>query len=179
MFDTKTNLLACVDAKSWPFKNWRSAQNAKIWNAHYNPPKDPRAKKFWISKFLPRGYHHTKNDQNWWVGGVKLLRSALEWAIGMWLHRNPHNSAISGQKNKNFMRYGNWTKRSISWDQPEICSFSRLEMGAEESWRCTLAFLQLSFLFSFSSHFYFLSALISKRLKLQISGWSPLKDLFV
>ena len=75
MFDTKTNLLACVDAKSWPFKNWRYAQNAKIWNAHYSPPREPRAKNFWISKFLPRGYLHTKNDQNRWVGG------ALEWAL--------------------------------------------------------------------------------------------------
>ena len=79
MFDTKTNLLSFVDAKIWSFKNWRCAKNAKIWNAHNTPPRGPRAKKFWISKFLHRGYLHTKNDQNRWDRGVKLLTSVLEW----------------------------------------------------------------------------------------------------
>ena len=83
MFDTKTNLLSFVDAKIWSFKNWRCAKNAKIWNAHNTPPRGPRAKKFWISKFLHRGYLHTKNDQNRWDKGVKLLTSVLEWAT--WL----------------------------------------------------------------------------------------------
>ena len=49
---------------------------------------------------------------------------------GMWLYKKPHNSAIFDQKSRNYMRYGNYTKRSFNWDQPEICSFSRLEMRA-------------------------------------------------
>ena len=36
-------------------------------------------------------------------------------------------------KSKNNMRYGNYTKRSFNWDQPEICSFSRLEMRQRTS----------------------------------------------
>ena len=49
------------------------------------------------------------------------------------LHKNPHNSAIFAQKNKNYMRYGNLTKRSFDWDQPEIYSFSRLEMRTDDN----------------------------------------------
>ena len=33
---------------------------------------------------------------------------------GMWLHRNPYNSAIFISKSKNYMRYGNYTKRSFN-----------------------------------------------------------------
>ena len=51
----------------------------------------------------------------------------------MCLHRNPHNSAIFAQKSKNYMTHGNYTKRSFNWDQPEICSFSRLEMRQRTS----------------------------------------------
>ena len=80
MFDTKTNLLACVDAKSWSFKNWRYAQSAKIWNAHYNPPGVREQRNFGFPSFSLGGTSTPKNDQNRWVGGVKLLRSALEWA---------------------------------------------------------------------------------------------------
>ena len=93
MFDTKTNLLSFVDAKIWSFKNWRCAKNAKIWNAHNTPPRGPRAKKFWISKFLHRGYLHTKNDQNRWDKGVKLFTSVLERAfvlIQILFHLNPN-----------------------------------------------------------------------------------------
>ena len=36
-------------------------------------------------------------------------------------------------KRKNNMRYGNYTKRSFNWDQPEICSFSRLEIRQRTS----------------------------------------------
>ena len=81
MFDTKTNFLSYVDTKLWPFKSWRYQKIAKFWKAHNTPPRGPRAKKFWFSKFLPRGYLHAKNDQNRWDKGVKLLWSALEWAI--------------------------------------------------------------------------------------------------
>ena len=56
---------------------------------------------------------------------------AADYFPGPGLHKNPHNSAISAQKSKNYMRYGNYTKRSFNCDQPEICSFSRLEMRAE------------------------------------------------
>ena len=80
MFDTKTNFLSYVDTKLWPFKSWRYQKIAKFWKAHNTPPRGPRAKKFWFSKFLPRGYLHAKNDQNRWDKGVKLLWSALEWA---------------------------------------------------------------------------------------------------
>ena len=78
MFDTKTNLLSFVDPKLWPFKSWRYPKNAKISKAHNTAPRAPRAKKFCISKFHPRGYLHAKNDQNRWDKGVKLLTSALE-----------------------------------------------------------------------------------------------------
>ena len=81
MFDTKTNFLSYVDTKLWPFKSWRYQKIAKFWKAHNTPPRGPRAKKFWFSKFLPRGYLHAKNDQKRWDKGVKLLRSALEWAF--------------------------------------------------------------------------------------------------
>ena len=81
MFDTKTNFLSYVDTKLWPFKSWRYQKIAKFWKAHNTPPRGPRAKKFWFSKFLPRGYLHAKNDQNRWDKGVKLLWSALEWAM--------------------------------------------------------------------------------------------------
>ena len=77
-FDTKTNLLSFVDPKLWPFKSWRYPKNAKISKAHNTAPRAPRAKKFCISKFHPRGYLHAKNDQNRWDKGVKLLTSALE-----------------------------------------------------------------------------------------------------
>jgi hypothetical protein len=80
MFDTKTNFLSFVDPKLWPFKKYWYPKIAKFWNAHNTPPRGPRAKKFWISKFLPRGYLHAKNDQNRWDKGVNLLWSALEWA---------------------------------------------------------------------------------------------------
>ena len=78
MFDTKTNLLSFVDPKLWPFKSWRYPKNAKISKAHNTAPRAPRAKKFCISKFHPRGYLHAKNDQNRWDKGVKLLTSVLE-----------------------------------------------------------------------------------------------------
>ena len=49
-------------------------------------------KKIWIYKFLPRGYLHTKNDQNRWDEGVKLR---LSWNtpgilvfLQMYLHSN-------------------------------------------------------------------------------------------
>ena len=80
IFDTKINFLSYVDTKLWPFKSWRYQKIAKFWKAHNTPPRGPRAKKFWFSKFLPRGYLHAKNDQNRWDKGVKLLWSALEWA---------------------------------------------------------------------------------------------------
>ena len=80
MFDTKTNFLSFVDPKLWPFKKYWYPKIAKFWNAHNTPPRGPRAKKFWISKFLPRGHLHAKNDQNRWDKGVNLLWSALEWA---------------------------------------------------------------------------------------------------
>ena len=51
---------------------------AKFWKSHNTPPRGPRAKKFWISEFLPKGYLHAKNDQNRWDKGVKLLPSVLE-----------------------------------------------------------------------------------------------------
>ena len=56
-------------------------KNRKILKAHNTPPRGPRAKKFWISKFLPRGYLMTKNGQNRWDEGVQSLSSDLEWAI--------------------------------------------------------------------------------------------------
>ena len=52
----------------------------------------------------------------------------------MWLYRNPYNSAIFVEKSKNYMRYRNYTKRSFNSDQPEICSFSRLEMRADDNY---------------------------------------------
>ena len=54
----------------------------------------------------------------------------------MWLHRNPHKSAIFALKSKYYMRFGNYMKRSFNWGQPEICSFSRLEMRAERRKIC-------------------------------------------
>ena len=53
----------------------------------------------------------------------------------MQLHRNPHNSVIFAQKSKNYMMYGNYGKRSFNWNQPEIRSYSRLEMRADDN--CT------------------------------------------
>ena len=64
MFDTKTNLLSFVDPELWLFKSWKYPKNAKISNGHNTPPRGPRAKKFGISKFLPGGNLHAKNDQN-------------------------------------------------------------------------------------------------------------------
>ena len=81
MFDTKTNFLSFVDPKLWPFKVWRYPKIAKFWKVHNTPPRGPRAKKFWFSKFLPRGYLYAKNDQNRGGKGVKSLWSALDRAI--------------------------------------------------------------------------------------------------
>ena len=38
----------------------------------------------------------------------------------MWLYRNPHNPAIFAQKSKNYMRYGNYMKRSFKLDEDKI-----------------------------------------------------------
>ena len=81
MFDTKTNFLSFVDPKLWPFKVWRYPKIAKFWKVHNTPPRGPRAKKFWFSKFLPRGYLYAKNDQNRGGKGVKSLWSVLDRAF--------------------------------------------------------------------------------------------------
>ena len=41
---------------------------------------------------------------------------------------NPYISTIFAQKSKNYMRYKICSKRSFKCDQPEFCSFSRLEI---------------------------------------------------
>ena len=81
MLDTKTKFLSFVDPKLWAFKVWRYPKTAKFWKVHNTPPRVPRAKKFWFSKFLPRGYLYAKNDQNRGGKGVKSLWSALDPAF--------------------------------------------------------------------------------------------------
>ena len=63
-----------------------------------------------------------------------MKNEAADYFPGPSLHKNPDNSIISAQKSKNYMRYGNYTKRSFNWDQPEICTFSRLEMRADDNY---------------------------------------------
>ena len=64
----------------------------------------------------------------------KWWKKWVEYFPGLQSAQNPHNSNISAQKSKNYMRYGNYTKRSFNWDQPEICTFSRLEMRADDNY---------------------------------------------
>ena len=109
MFDTKTNFLSFVDQKLWPFKGWRYPKIAKFWKAHNTPPRGPRAEKFWISEFLPRGYLDAKNDQNRWGKGVKLLPSVLEWA---------YRDADASKKK---------SRQTDGWSHPLIVAFERLK----------------------------------------------------
>ena len=96
MFDTKTNFLSFVDPKLWPFKVWRYPKIAKFWKVHNTPPRGPRAKKFWFSKFPPRGYLYAKNDQNRGGKGVKSLWSALDRALGEKKKQSQKRYMVSG-----------------------------------------------------------------------------------
>ena len=55
--------------------------------------------------------------------------------MGKWSHIKLHNSAKSYIKLENYMRYKHRRSRFFEWDQPEFCSFARLEMRAYRNWQ--------------------------------------------
>ena len=72
LFDTNFMTTAPYLPKLWPFKDYGYPKKHQILNTHISQNMGPRAKKFGVAACLPKGYLHTKNEQNrrqkifWW-----------------------------------------------------------------------------------------------------------------
>ena len=65
LIDTNFMTIAPYLPKLWLFKDYGYPKKPQILNPHIFQNMGPRAEKFGVAACLPKGYLHTKNEQNW------------------------------------------------------------------------------------------------------------------